>query len=137
MDRSKVVLLLEDNKLEIMKARRAFDKLGITNPLAVCENGVEGLAWLREHEVDLPGIILLDLNMPRMNGLEFLKIVKEDDVFRNIPIVVLTTSTDLGDRIDCYNKQVAGYMVKPLKFGDYLNVIQTIETYWEKSELPY
>ncbi len=137
MKGSKVILLLEDNTLEVMKFQRAFEKLKILNPLSVCHDGVEGIEWLNYHEEDLPGLIVLDLNMPRMNGIEFLQRLKQNEKYQHIPVVILTTSSNLEDRTACYQLQAAGYMVKPLKFGDYLNIIHTIGDYWQKSQLPY
>jgi len=137
MKQDKAVLLLEDNKIEAMKVQRAFKKLGIQHPLFVCENGIEGLNWLNAHVDNPPGIILLDLNMPKMNGLEFLKSIKEDERFSFIPVVILTTSKDYEDRKESYELQAAGYMVKPVHYADYLHVIKTIDSYWEKSELPF
>jgi len=137
MKSTRTILLVEDNKIEAMKVRRAFKKLGVVNDLHISPNGLEALSYLKEQEHNLPGLILLDLNMPKMNGLEFLHEIKQDDNFKKIPVVVLTTSKNESDRMQSFEHSVAGYMVKPVRYEAYLEVIQIIENYWKTSELPY
>jgi CheY-like chemotaxis protein len=135
MQKNQTILLVEDDSVDVMTVKRAFKHLEIKNPLAVCNNGEEGLAWLNEHRDALPCLILLDLNMPKMNGLEFLKIVKADELLRMIPVVVLTTSEDQQDRVESFKLSVAGYMLKSFSFPKFLEVIGTIRTYWDSSEI--
>ena len=92
--------------------------------------------FLKNSENEKPGIILLDLNMPKMNGVEFLKIAKKDDNLKKIPVVVLTTSKEEQDKVDSFNLGVAGYMVKPVDYRKFVEVVKTIDLYWTLSELP-
>ena len=111
--------------------------MGIEKPLHICQDGIEGLEWLENNKEDLPSVILLDLNMPRMNGLEFLAHIKKDDSFKFIPVIILTTSNNQKDKEESYRLSVAGYVVKPVEYGEYLDTMQKIKEYWEKCELPY
>ncbi|MGB0578851.1 MAG: response regulator [Limisphaerales bacterium] len=130
------ILLVEDDEVDAMTVRRALKELRVTNPLHHRSNGEEALEFLRAEEMPRPSIILLDLNMPRMNGLEFLEIVKADDNFKNIPIIVLTTSKEEHDRHNSFEHSVAGYMQKPVDYQQFVDVIRTIKLYWTLSELP-
>jgi CheY-like chemotaxis protein len=132
----KPIMLVEDDEVDVMTIRRALKFLKITNALVVAKNGEEALIQLRSLEVILPCIILLDLNMPRMGGLEFLNIVKQDETLRRVPIIVLTSSHEEQDRIASFDRSVAGYMVKPVGDDQFVNVIKTIDLYWTLSELP-
>ncbi|MBF0182810.1 MAG: response regulator [Magnetococcales bacterium] len=132
----KTILLVEDDRVDAMTVKRALKAIHVNNPLAVMGNGEEGLAWLRDGNNDLPCIILLDLNMPRMNGIEFLNAIKKEDRLRTIPVVILTTSKDELDRARSFDLGVAGYMVKPVDYVQFVEVIRTINLYWTLSELP-
>ncbi|MEA1921276.1 MAG: response regulator [Pseudomonadota bacterium] len=136
MRSSKPILLVEDDRVDAMTVKRALKELNITNRLDVEPNGEEALAFLRNLESELPGIILLDLNMPKMNGIEFLQIAKKDDRLKMIPVVVLTTSKEDQDRVDSFNLGVAGYMIKPVDYRKFVEVVKTIDLYWTLSELP-
>ena len=143
MKRNKCVLLIEDDPVDVMSVKRAFEKNSITNPLYVVGNGEEGLAYLRREgkytEPDsspIPTLILLDLNMPRMGGLEMLAIVKSDPDFQHIPIVILTTSDVDEDIKQSYKYGVAGYLVKPVTFEKFSKSIRVFDLYWTLSELP-
>lgn len=136
MSDNRTILLIEDDLVDIMTVKRAVQELRIKNPLKVARNGEEGLNYLNHHEHSLPFIILLDINMPRMNGIEFLKIVKQNAKFRTIPIIVLTTSKEDQDRYDSFNLGISGYMVKPVDYQQFVNLIDTINNYWSLSELP-
>ena len=119
-----------------MSVKRALRDLNVPSPLEVAGNGEEALARLRKPEHSLPGIILLDLNMPRMNGIDFLKILKADDRFRRIPVVVLTTSKEDKDVVESFNLSVAGYMIKPVEYAGFVEVVRIIQRYWNQSEMP-
>ena len=119
-----------------MSVQRIFKNLHITNPLDIAEDGEKALAWLKDPQNHTPCIILLDLNLPRMNGIEFLKIIKQDDGLKRIPVVVLTTSEEEQDKIDSFNLGVAGYMLKPPDYKHFVEVVRTIDYYWTVSELP-
>ncbi len=130
------ILLAEDDKVDAMTVRRALKELTITNRLVVVSNGEEALDYLRNQENDRPCIVLLDLNMPRMNGIEFLRIAKQEYRLRSIPVVVLTTSKEEQDKIDSFNVGVAGYMIKPVDYLQFVEVVHTIDLYWTLSEIP-
>ncbi len=130
------ILLAEDDKVDAMTVKRALRDLKVTNPLIIVENGEEALEYLRDPNKAKPGIILLDLNMPKMNGIEFLEIAKKDDKIKRIPVVVLTTSKEDQDKIESFNLGVAGYMIKPVDYLQFVEIIKTIHLYWTLSELP-
>ena len=136
MKSNKPILLVEDDEVDVMTIQRALKTLKINNPLDVTGNGEEALIHLHTPETTLPCLILLDLNMPRMGGLEFLSIVKQDATFRRIPVVVLTSSREEQDRIASFDKSVAGYMVKPVGDEQFVAVIRAIDLYWTLSEMP-
>lgn len=136
MRTSKPVLLVEDDDVDAMMVRRAVDDLEIAGPLIRVTNGEEALKHLRSQDNDKPCIILLDLNMPRMNGTEFLKVVKADDALKNIPIIVLTTSKEQCDIVGSFDLCVAGYIVKPVDYERFVQALKTIDLYWTLSELP-
>jgi CheY-like chemotaxis protein len=138
MQRNVPILLVEDDDVDVENVVRAFDESRITNPLCVARNGEEALALLHADTANarrLPGLILLDINMPVMNGFEFLAILKQDPTFRAIPVVILTTSQEERDRYQGFQLSVAGYMIKPVEFTDFVDVVQTIDRYWSMSEL--
>ena len=136
MRNTKPVLLVEDDAIDAMTVRRAFRDLKLGNPLAHVTNGEEALQYLGKEENPKPCVILLDLNMPRMNGVEFMKVAKADPVLRRIPIVVLTTSTDDRDIVESYKLSVAGYIVKPVDYKKFVEAIKMIDVYWTLNELP-
>jgi CheY-like chemotaxis protein len=129
------ILLVEDDHVDALTARRALKEIQVNNPLVVCENGEEGLAWLRHAEVP-PCLVLLDLNMPVMNGIEFLEHVKRDARLRRIPMVVLTTSEEQEDKARSFDLGVAGYMAKSVDYRRFVEVMRSIDLYWTMSELP-
>ncbi len=136
MRSTKPILLVEDDQVDAMTVKRALKDIKVTNRLDIVNNGEEALIFLRNPENEQLGIILLDLNMPRMNGIEFLEIAKSDDDLKKIPIVVLTTSKEEQDKVDSFNLGVAGYMIKPVDYLKFVEVIKTIDLYWSLSELP-
>ncbi len=135
MSKGRTILLIEDDMVDIMTIKRAIRELQIVNPLHVARNGEEGLLYLNKNKTNLPFIILLDINMPRMNGIEFLQIVKTNKVLRTIPVIILTTSKEDQDRYDSFNLGISGYMVKPVDYPQFVNLIDTINIYWNMSEL--
>jgi CheY-like chemotaxis protein len=131
------ILLVEDDDVDVLNVRRAFQKNHITNPLFVASNGVEALAQLRSKSIPRDRrIILLDLNMPQMNGIEFLREVRRDPELSMTPVIVLTTSNDERDRIEAYNLNVAGYLLKPVTFSNFCEVMAALNKYWALVELP-
>lgn len=133
---NKPLLLVEDDEVDVLTVQRALTELKIRNELMVAGNGEEALEILRSEKAPRPALILLDLNMPRMNGLEFLRAAREEGVARGIPIVVLTTSRQDQDIFDGFDLNVAGYMIKPVDFRKFVEVMQAIDLYWTLSELP-
>ncbi len=136
MKKQETILLVEDDTVDQMTVKRALRDINITNPLKITNNGEEALEYLRNEKNEIPGIILLDLNMPKMSGVEFLKIAKNDSRIKRIPVIVLTTSKEDQDRINTFDLGVAGYMIKPVDYMQFVEVIRTINLYWTLSELP-
>ena len=136
MNTTKPILLIEDDIIDRMTVQRSFKELQITNELLTANNGEEGLVCLKDERTDAPCIIILDLNMPKMNGIEFLSVVKQDAVLRKIPVIVLTTSKEEIDKVRSFNLGVAGYIQKPVDYDKFLEAIKTINLYWTLSELP-
>jgi CheY-like chemotaxis protein len=136
-DRLLNILLVEDDEVDVMNVHRAFKKNNIANPLFVAGNGVEALEQLRSGQIPRDRrIVLLDLNMPQMNGIEFLRALRADAELNLTPVVVLTTSNDERDRIEAYNLNVAGYLLKPVTFSNFCEVMATLNKYWALVELP-
>ena len=136
MRSSKPILLVEDDQVDAMTVKRALKEINITSKLDIVNDGEQALKFLKNPDNETPGIILLDLNMPRMNGIEFLKIAKKDETLKRIPVVVLTTSREDQDKVDSFNFGVAGYMIKPVDYQKFVEVVKTIDLYWTLSELP-
>ena len=131
------ILLVEDDEIDVMNVKRAFQKNHIANPLFVAENGLAALEKLRNGEVPQGRrIVLLDLNMPKMNGIEFLRELRNDPALAATPVIVLTTSNNDRDKIEAYNLNVAGYLVKPVTFGEFSELMVTLNKYWTLVELP-
>ena len=136
MKNSLPVLLVEDDSVDALTVKRAFRELKLSNPLAHVTNGEEAIIYLRNQSNKRPCIILLDINMPKMNGIDFLKVAKGDERFRKIPVVVLSTSDDERDIINSYKLSVAGYIIKPVDYEKFLDTIKTIDYYWTLSKMP-
>lgn len=136
MKNARPVLLVEDDSIDAMTVRRAFKDLKVTNRLDHCLNGEEALAYLKDPKNPRPCVILLDLNMPRMNGIEFLRVAKADQHLKTIPVIVLTTSQEEQDVVESFKLHVAGYIVKPVDYKKFVEAIRTIDLYWTLSELP-
>ena len=132
----KPVLLVEDDHVDAMTVKRAFSDLKLMNPLIHKLNGEEGVEYLRSEKSQKPCVILLDLNMPKMNGIEFLKIAKADGELKRIPVIVLTTSKNDEDRVESFGLSAAGYMIKPTDYRKFVEIIRVIDLYWTLSELP-
>lgn len=135
MRRDKPILLVEDDEVDQMTVKRALKDIHITNHLDIKGDGEEALEFLKDDRNQKPGIILLDLNMPRMNGIEFLSVIKKDPELMRIPVVVLTTSVEEQDKVNSYNLGVSGYMLKPVDYSQFVEVVKTIDLYWTLSEI--
>jgi CheY-like chemotaxis protein len=129
------ILLVEDDEVDVMNVKRAFSKNNIKNDLFVAGNGVEALDMLRNSIVPLPRIIILDINMPKMNGIEFLKELRVDESLKNISVFVMTTSNEDSDKINAYNLNVAGYILKPLSFEKFISSVATLKDFWFLCEM--
>ncbi|MFP2905129.1 response regulator [Pyxidicoccus sp. 3LFB2] len=136
-DRMMNILLVEDDEVDVMNVRRAFDRNNITNPIHVAENGLEALRMLRDGTVPRGRrLVLLDLNMPRMNGIEFLRAVRQDPELVGLSVVVLTTSNEERDKVDAYRLNVAGYLLKPVTFVNFVELTSALNKYWTLVEMP-
>lgn len=136
MRSSRPILLVEDDSIDVMSIERALNKLQVANKLILVSDGEQALEYLRTKGNEQPSIILSDSNMPRMNGIEFLKTVKEDEALRYIPIIVLTTSINQVDVLASFELGAAGYIVKPVNYREFQEAISIIDSYWTLSELP-
>ncbi|GLR19095.1 response regulator [Portibacter lacus] len=128
------VLLIEDDMIEVMKLNRAISSLKLPHKIIEANNGEEALELLQVKD-NIPDIILLDLNMPKINGIEFLTILKNDETLKYVPTIILTTSSNERDLIACYEIGIAGYVLKPLKYEEYVSKIEKLLEYWSINEL--
>ena len=135
------ILLVEDDDVDVENVTQAFEENEIRNPLVVADHGEHALQLLRgvssigEAQPPVrPGLILLDINMPIMNGIEFLACLKDDPALCVIPVVVLTTSQEESDRFESFRHSIAGYFIKPVEYSDFVRVVGIIGTYWTLSE---
>ncbi len=130
------ILLVEDDEVDVMNVKRAFKKNSITNPLYIANNGLDALEMLRSGKVPYPHIIILDINMPKMNGIEFLRELRADKDLMSASVFVMTTSNEDSDKINAYNLNVAGYILKPLSFEKFIESVATLKSYWKLCERP-
>ena len=125
------ILLVEDDRIEILKFKRSISNIVDDYDLSLSNNGKEAFF---EIDKEIPDLIILDLNMPDTNGIEFLTILKNDDELKHIPVIILTTSNNDRDISECYRLGIAGYVLKPLKYDDYEGKIKSILRYWSLNE---
>ena len=131
------VLLVEDDLEDIAITRRAFEKGHVANPLYVVRDGEEAMEFLQHtgryadaDKAPRPGLILLDLNLPRLDGREVLNLIKADEDLHRIPVVVLTTSSEEADVLGCYDRGANTYITKPVEFSKFVDAVLTIGQYW-------
>ena len=128
------ILLVEDNPADVLLTEEAFEEARIANHLHVARDGVEALEFLRREQgftgAPTPDVILLDVNMPRMNGLELLAVLKADPALRRIPTIMLTTSRAEEDIWRSYDLHVNAYIPKPVSVGEFFGVVRSFETFW-------
>jgi CheY-like chemotaxis protein len=134
MNKMLKILLIEDDAIEVMKFIKVVETLGEDHQIVEAKNGEEALDILNSGK-QLPDIIVLDLNMPKVNGIEFLASLKKDDLLKYIPTIVLTTSNNPKDILECYKIGIAGYILKPLKYEDYVSRINKALAYWSENVL--
>jgi CheY-like chemotaxis protein len=130
------ILVVEDDEVDRINIERAFKKGRIINTLYFAKDGQEALDLIHAKQVKIPLLILLDLNMPRMNGIDFLKNLRATPGWETVPVVVLTTSNMEKDKVDAYNMMVAGYVVKPVELSDFIDAVSRIGSYWSLCEFP-
>jgi CheY-like chemotaxis protein len=131
------ILLVDDDEVDVMTVRRAFEKNRLTNTIHVAANGLEALEKLRDGSLEGARLlVLLDLNMPKMNGIEFLRALRADPALATTSVVVLTTSNEDRDKVEAYRLNVAGYLLKPVQFGDFVDVTAALNKYWTLVEMP-
>lgn len=136
MEITEPILLVEDDLVDVMTVRRCFEELNIRNPLVNKVNGEEALEYMQDAKNPRPALVLLDLNMPRMNGFEFLRTVKSDDFLKAIPVVILTTSNQSGDVLESYHLGAAGYIVKSADYQRFVKAVGVLYNYWSSCCLP-
>jgi CheY-like chemotaxis protein len=142
-DKTFVVLMAEDDEHDIVATKRAWKASQMANPLYIVNNGEECLDYLYRRGTyadpassPRPGILLLDLNMPRMDGLETLQHIRSNELFRSLPVIILTTSKAEEDRVQSYELGANAYIVKPIGFDNFSEAIRTINLFWKLVELP-
>jgi CheY-like chemotaxis protein len=131
------IVLVEDDEVDVMNIRRAFERANIQDPLLRASDGVEALDLLRGSTIPAHRtMVLLDLNLPRMNGIELLRQIRADPALRKLPVVVLTTSNDERDKEEAFDMNVAGYLLKPVSFVRFVELMTTFNRYWMQTEMP-
>jgi CheY-like chemotaxis protein len=131
------LMLVEDDEIDVETVRRALRSNGYSHPLWVAGDGEEALSMLRGGQVPLSRLVLvIDLNMPRMSGIDLLREIRADAALRALPVVVLTTSDDERDLSDAYALHVAGYLIKPVDYTAFVDLVARLESYWSASRLP-
>lgn len=126
----KKILLIEDERINAMAFQKGLARVSSSTELILHETAENAFAFLKS-AADLPDIIILDLNLPKMNGIDFLKLIKKNEVLKKIPVIILTTSVNPQDKTDCFELQAAGYFIKPI---DYFDLIRSVFEYWTNSE---
>lgn len=133
----KIILLIEDNEDDIALTLRAFRKNNINSKVVVLKDGAEAMSWLENNIVNidsnetiLPGLILLDLKLPKISGLEVLKSIKNNESLKTIPVVVLTTSQEEQDLINCYQNHANSYIRKPVDYVNFVELVNKVGYYW-------
>ena len=134
------ILLVEDDEVDVMNVKRAFSRNNIQSPLIAAKNGKVALEILYEilqkPDKKLPRVVLLDINMPVMNGIEFLQVIRKDPELKALSVFVMTTSNEDSDKIEAYKLNVAGYIIKPLSFDRFMEAVKTLDDYWRLTEYP-
>ncbi len=136
-DYSKPILIVEDNPIDLDLAKRAFQYNQVLNPIQTARDGLEAIGnidkWVNGAEI--PAIILMDLKLPKMSGLEVIKEFKSEKVCKMVPIIVLTSSTDSGDISNAYDFGANSYLIKPIGYDQFLDLVSVINQYWIKSNV--
>ena len=142
-ERSLHILLVEDDEVDVMKVKRALKHNRLSHPIYIAGDGQQALSLLRQRDADgIPKvpearrIIFLDLNMPRMGGIEFLQVLRADPALCNIPVIVMTTSDNDQDLVNAYDFNVAGYILKSVPFSEFVEAMAIVDQYWTVNEIP-
>jgi CheY-like chemotaxis protein len=134
------ILLVEDDEVDVMAVKRALKELKIANPFFRAADGIDGLEMLRgvngKKKLPRPYVVLLDLNMPRMGGLEFLDELRRDPELHSSLVFVMTTSTAEEDRFRAYDKNIAGYVLKSSPAHSFIEAVTMLDHYWRVIEFP-
>ena len=133
------ILVAEDDEVDVMNIKRAFKKNNMKNPVFYAKNGIEAWEILSKKSEDggvpKPKVVLLDINMPKMNGLELLAKIRADEELKSLSVFMLTTSDDDSDKLRAHNLNVAGYIIKPVNFEKFVAAVATLNNYWALTEL--
>jgi len=124
------ILLVEDDQVDIMTVKRGFKEVGVLNELLIMNDGEQALGYLNKPTQGLPCVILLDINMPKMNGHEFLEQLKNHTLFRFIPVIMLTSSKEQQDVDNSFELGISGYILKPVDYQQFISSIQVLNSYW-------
>ncbi len=134
LDENAGILLVEDDRVDVMTVQRALKRNHVSNPLYIARTGVEALAMLRGNGVPIisppPALILLDLNLPKMSGIEFLREMREDQALRTLSVIVLTSSDEPRDRAAAFEYDVEDYIIKPHSFEEFAQAMATVLSFW-------
>jgi len=132
--RARALLLVEDNPMDLDLMLQAFEEHGVINPVRVCRDGEEALRFIEDHptpdDVNLPLLVLLDLRLPKVDGIEVLRQARQNAVWKKIPIVIITTSRENVDISRAYDLGANSYIVKPVDFSAFAEVVKQIKFYW-------
>jgi CheY-like chemotaxis protein len=131
------ILIVEDNPIDLDLAKRAFQRCDILNPIQTARDGMETLSYIERWQggEELPAVILLDLKLPKLNGLEVLRKIKKEKICNNVPVIILTSSSDHGDISRAYEYGANSYLIKPIGYDQFLELIFLINQYWIKSNI--
>ena len=136
MGQQRTILLIDDDQVDAMTVKRAMGDAGCVSSIVHVTHGESALAYLRSDVNPRPYLILLDLNMPKMNGLAFLREIKADPVLCGIPVVILSTSDSQDDVTDSFGTSAAAYVTKPMDYRQFVAKMRAIEQYWQINRLP-
>jgi CheY-like chemotaxis protein len=136
MNSERPIMIVDDDAVDRMSIKRAFADLRITNELVIADGGEKALAILSAAEIPRPTVVLLDLRMPGVDGLEVLKAIRSHPKYKTTPVIILTTSSEERDRVATFELGISGYMVKPVDYQQFVEVVRTIDLYWTLSEQP-
>jgi CheY-like chemotaxis protein len=136
MSYAKSILLVENDSVDAMTVKRALKDLKVINPVVHVNNGREALEYLKNKDNKQPCVVLLDLDMPETNGVEFLKVAKADERLKLVPVIILTVSSEERDIIQTFKLGVGGYIIKPIDYWKFVEAVRTLAMYWTLSELP-